>query len=123
LADLPFRFPLSRRGLIRAGAAGAAGLLTPRAFAKDGAKAQTAPAPGETESHGLSTFGDLAEPADFKHFGYVNPNAPKGGTLALSPPSPTYDTFNAYVLRGNPATGMSLVHDSLMNQSLDERDA
>ena len=53
----------------------------------------------------------------------MNPKAPKGGTLALSPPSPTYDTFNAYVLRGNPATGMSLVFDTLMNQSLDERDA
>jgi microcin C transport system substrate-binding protein len=125
LADLPFRYPLSRRGLIRAGALGAASLLTPEAFAKSTAKAQTspAPAPGETESYGLSTFGDLAEPENFKHFGYVNPNAPKGGTLALSPPSPTFDTFNAYVLRGNPATGMSLVFDTLMNQSLDERDA
>lgn len=125
MADLPFRNPLSRRGLFRAGALGAAGLLTHEAFAKGAAKAQAgaAPAPGETESYGLSTFGDLAEPENFKHFGYVNPNAPKGGTLALSPPSPTYDTFNAYVLRGNPATGMSLVFDTLMNQSLDERDA
>lgn len=125
MADLPFDYPLSRRHLIRVGALGAAAVLTPPAFARNGAKAQTtaAPSTGETESHGLSTFGNLAEPADFKHFGYVNPNAPKGGTLALSPPSPTYDTFNAYVLRGNPATGMSLVFDSLMNQSLDERDA
>lgn len=128
MADLPFAFPLSRRRLIRAGALGAAAAVVPRALAKSGQKTAAAEAPraaaaGETESHGLSTFGDLAEPADFKHFGYVNPNAPKGGALALSPPSPTYDTFNAYVLRGNPATGMSLVFDSLMNQSLDERDA
>jgi len=126
LADFPFANPLSRRRLIRAGALGAAAILTPRAFAKSSAKAaaaEPATAPGETESHGLSTFGDLAEPADFKYFGYVNPDAPKGGTLALSPASPTYDTFNAYVLRGNPATGMSLVFDTLMTQSLDERDA
>ena len=31
------------------------------------------------ESHGLSAFGDLAYPADFSHFNYVDPNAPKGG--------------------------------------------
>jgi microcin C transport system substrate-binding protein len=109
------RLPLSRRDALVLGAGAAASLALP-------ARAGT-PAAGETESHGLSTFGDLAEPADFKHFGYVDPNAPKGGTLTLSPASPTYDTFNAYVLRGNPATGMSLVFDSLMNQSLDERDA
>jgi microcin C transport system substrate-binding protein len=128
LADLPFAYPLSRRRLLRAGGASAVTLLAPSGFAKGGAKtaanAQAATlAPGEIESHGLSTFGDLAEPEDFKYFPYVNPNAPKGGTLALSPASPTYDTFNAYVLRGNPATGMSLVFDTLMNQSLDERDA
>ncbi len=125
MADHPFDYPLSRRRLIRVGALGAAAAFARPTWAKDTAKAQTAapPAPGETESHGLSTFGDLALPADFKYFDYVNPNAPKGGTLALSPASPTFDTFNAYVLRGNPATGMSLVFDSLMNQSLDERDA
>ncbi len=125
MADRPFDYPFSRRRLIRAGALGAAAAFARPAWAKTEAKAQTAapPAPGESESHGLSTFGDLGLPADFKYFGYVNPDAPKGGTLALSPASPTFDTFNAYVLRGNPATGMSLVFDSLMNQSLDERDA
>ncbi len=125
MADHPFDYPFSRRHLIRAGALGAAAAFARPAWAKTEAKAQTAapPAPGESESHGLSTFGDLGLPADFKYFGYVNPDAPKGGTLALSPASPTFDTFNAYVLRGNPATGMSLVFDSLMNQSLDERDA
>jgi len=119
-----FRFPLTRRRLLQAGMIGATASFSPHAMGLAPAPLiAKAPAPGEIESHGLSTFGDLAEPADYKHFGYVNPNAPKGGTLALSPPSPTYDTFNAYVLRGNPATGMSLVFDSLMNQSLDERDA
>ena len=34
---------------------------------------------GTTTSHGLSTFGDLKYPADFAHFDYVNPDAPKGG--------------------------------------------
>lgn len=130
MADHPFAHLLSRRRLIRAGALGAAAALSPRAFARPDMKPaartatiEKAAAAGEIESHGLSTFGNLGEPADFKHFGYVDINAPKGGTLALSPASPTYDSFNAYVLRGNPATGMSLVFDSLMNQSLDERDA
>ena len=37
----------------------------------------------EIETHGLSAFGDLALPPDFKALSYVNPNAPKGGLLAL----------------------------------------
>ena len=44
----------------------------------------------ETESHGLSTFGELALPADFPHFAYVNPKAPKGGSLTIQiKPTPT----------------------------------
>mmetsp|Transcript_27560 Transcript_27560/g.51076 ORF Transcript_27560/g.51076 Transcript_27560/m.51076 type:complete len:83 (-) Transcript_27560:12-260(-) len=35
-------------------------------------------------SHGYSFFGDLQYPADYPHFDYVNPNAPKGGTITLS---------------------------------------
>jgi microcin C transport system substrate-binding protein len=116
----------TRRRILRAAAAVTAATSFPstgRAGARTKPPEYAPPGPGETESHGLSTFGDLGEPADFKHFGYVNPAAPKGGVLALSPSNPTFDTFNAYVLRGNPATGMSLVFDTLMNQSLDERDA
>jgi len=109
-------FPISRRRALQTGAAGLALLTSPRDFA-------AALEAGETESHGLSTFGELAEKPDFKYFGYANPNAPKGGTLTLSPPSPTFDTLNGYVLRGNPAIGLSFTFDSLMTQSLDERDA
>lgn len=77
----------------------------------------------ETESHGLSVFGDLDEKPDFEHFGYVNVNAPKGGTLTLTTQTPTFDSLNAFILRGNPAQGMALTFDSLMTSSLDERDA
>jgi hypothetical protein len=35
----------------------------------------------KTWRHGLSLFGDLKYPTDFKHFDYVNPNAPKGGSV------------------------------------------
>ncbi len=46
----------------------------------------SAPAPrraaDEREVHGISDFGDLKYPADFKHFDYVNPDAPKGGIFS-----------------------------------------
>ena len=38
-----------------------------------------------TETHGMSVFGDLKYPADFKHFDYVNPDAPKGGLFSTIP--------------------------------------
>ena len=38
-----------------------------------------------TESHGMSAFGDLKYPADFHHFDYVNPDAPKGGLFSTIP--------------------------------------
>ena len=114
-----FAFPISRRRALQTGAAGLALLATPRDFA-------AALEAGETESHGLSIFGELAEKPDFKYFAYVNPNAPKGGTIALEPPPPetsTYDSLNPYILRGNAAAGVGLIYDSLMTGSLDERDA
>src|SRR6266498_172345 len=42
-----------------------------------GASAQEA-----AERHGISAFGDLKYPPDFKQFDYVNPNAPKGGVFS-----------------------------------------
>jgi microcin C transport system substrate-binding protein len=118
LTDFRRAFPLNRRNALRAGATGLATLALPGLRNAFGA-----PTPGEIEKHGLSTFGELGEKPDFPHFAYVNVNAPKGGTIAQSPPSPTFDSLNAYILRGNPAHGMSLIFDSLMTQSLDERDA
>jgi microcin C transport system substrate-binding protein len=119
LTDFRSAFPFNRRTVFKAGAMSLATLATP-AWLRGALAAST---PGEIESHGLSTFGELAETPDFKRFAYVNPNAPKGGVIALSPASPTFDSLNGYILRGNPAQGMSLTFDSLMTQSLDERDA
>jgi microcin C transport system substrate-binding protein len=39
--------------------------------------------------HGLSLFGELKYPADFEHFDYVNPDAPKGGRAASMPSAPS----------------------------------
>ncbi len=69
--------------------------------------------------HGLSIFGDLKYPADFKHFAYVNPDAPKGGRLTTVGPR-TFDSFNGYILKGDAATGLSLLVDTLMASAGDE---
>jgi len=75
--------------------------------------------------HGLSAFGDLKYPPDFKHFDYVNPEAPKGGRLATMPASSinTFNEFNEYILRGDPAEGLGVLFDSLMVRAQDEPDA
>lgn len=114
---------ISRRQVLASGlaagmAGGAAGLLLPgQVLAQD----------GWIESHGLSTFGDLAMPADFKHFAYVNPKAPKGGKLlnqltsgGLNIDLQTFDTFNTYILRGSGAGGMDGTFDTLMSGNGDE---
>ena len=72
--------------------------------------------------HGAVLLGELKYPADFKRFDYVNPDAPKGGTLRLSTEG-TFDSFNPILAKGNPALGLGLVYQSLMTQSLDEASA
>jgi microcin C transport system substrate-binding protein len=75
--------------------------------------------------HGLSAFGELAYPADFQHFRWVNPNAPKGGRLALigSRALTSFDSFNEFILKGDPAQGLDLLFDTLMTRAYDEPDA
>ena len=75
--------------------------------------------------HGLSVFGDLKYPAAFSHFDYVNADAPKSGRMALIGPVPvdTFDSFNGYILKGDPAQGLALMFDTLMARAMDEPDA
>src|ERR1700682_5725436 len=68
---------------------------------------------------GLSLFGDLKYPPDFKNFEYVSPNARKGGTMKFSAIG-TYDTLNPYVVKGVPAAGIGQIFDSLTVASEDE---
>jgi microcin C transport system substrate-binding protein len=82
------------------------------------------------ESHGLSAFGDLAYPADFHHFRYVDPNAPKGGSFSQIGPNRqfnqnflTFNSLNSYILKGDAAQGMELTFATLMVRSGDEPDA
>lgn len=75
----------------------------------------------ETEwSHAVSLYkGDIKYPADFLHFDYVNPNAPKGGVLKLSSQG-TFDSLNPFVLKGTPATNTGFVYETLAVASQDE---
>ncbi len=68
---------------------------------------------------GTAILGDLKYQPGFKHFDYVNPDAPKGGEVKLSDEG-TFDTLNPVLFKGNPATGLSLVFDTLMKSSNDE---
>ena len=76
-----------------------------------------------TTSHGISAFGDLKYAADFAHFDFVNPDAPKGGAFSTGFGGITYDSFNPFILKGNPAFYMGLTWDTLMVASPDEADA
>jgi microcin C transport system substrate-binding protein len=79
------------------------------------------PARAETviKSHGISTFGDLALPADFTHLPYVNPNAPKGGEMSQWSPG-SFDSFNPYTIQGNQAALASIFYESILTGTLDD---
>jgi microcin C transport system substrate-binding protein len=86
----------------------------------------TPPAPAAAEeevitSHGLSIFGALKYPADFAHFDYVNPDAPKGGTYHTWSLG-SFDSLTPFTEAGNPAAGAWDVFDSLMVGTLDTLD-
>jgi microcin C transport system substrate-binding protein len=112
--------PVNRRHVLGlgVGALSAAQFGSP-AFAADG-----------TETHGLSVFGDLKYPADFHHFDYADPAAPKGGLFSTIPSSRlynqsffTFSSLNAFILKGEGACGMELTFATLMARAGDEPDA
>jgi microcin C transport system substrate-binding protein len=113
---------LTRRAVVQGGAltvlSPALGAIGARVAAAQPAAAASA----STWRHGLSLFGDLRYPADFKHFDYVNPGAPKGGAVRLIAGGQTFDNLNLVVsgVKGNLAAGVDLIYDSLMVPALDE---
>ena len=108
---------LSRRSLLRSGAAT---LATPVMSALP-AIAQPASTDGKQWRHGLSLFGDLKYPAGFKHFDYVNPEAPKAGLVRFGVPG-TFDNFNVVIrgVKGNIAAGIDAIYQRLITPALDE---
>src|SRR5271166_838570 len=110
---------VTRRDTFAVGAAALTSVLVP-----------TAKAVESPELHGISAFGDLKYPADFKQFDYVNPNVPKGGMFSHVAPTRifnqgllTFNSLNSFILRGDAAQGMEFTFASLMARAQDERDA
>ncbi|MDF3833179.1 extracellular solute-binding protein [Cupriavidus basilensis] len=74
-------------------------------------------------AHGFAQYGGLKYPVDFTHFDYVNPDAPRGGTLTLANPDrrTSFDKFNPFTLKGTSAPGVNaLMFESLLIASADE---
>ena len=72
-----------------------------------------------TKSHAISIYGDVKYPSDFKNYDYVNPNAPKRGTL-VTPAIGSFDNLNPFILKGEKAEDVNLLFDTLMSASEDE---
>ncbi|SDO36919.1 extracellular solute-binding protein [Phyllobacterium sp. OV277] len=113
---------LNRRDLLKYSSAAALSALAPRVAL---AEVKTG-----VPLYGLSAFGELKYPADFTHFEYTNPDAPKGGTFCFSPgtwffnQSPqTFNTLNGFSARGDAPPRIELCFDTLMASALDEPDS
>jgi microcin C transport system substrate-binding protein len=112
-------FEITRRDTFALGACALASTIARPALADEG-----------PERHGISAFGDLKYPADFKHFDFVDPNAPKGGIFSQIGPNrlnnqnfQTFNSLNSFILKGDAAQGMELTFASLMARAIDEPDA
>ncbi|WP_166301998.1 extracellular solute-binding protein [Bradyrhizobium sp. 2S1] len=100
------------------------------ALSAAGFRAAPTAADNGTEMHGMSVFGDLKYPADFQQFDYINVKAPKGGAFSVIPwvrgynqSYYTFNSLNAYVLKGEGAQGMDMTFATLMSRANDEPDA
>src|SRR6516165_12784874 len=110
---------MTRRDSLAIGAAALTSVLIPTARAAE-----------TPERHGISAFGDLKYPADFKQFDYVNPTAPKGGVFSQVAPTRifnqgllTFNSLNSFILKGDAAQGMEFTFASLMRRAYDEPDS
>jgi microcin C transport system substrate-binding protein len=105
----------SRRDLLASGLA----LSVPAAALPAPARAQPVGPAAAARTHALSLLGEPALPADFTHWPWVNPNAPKGGEVVLSALG-SFDSFNSSILRGTAAIGLGFIYDTLLKESAEE---
>jgi microcin C transport system substrate-binding protein len=112
---------LSRRSVLR----GSAAAFAAPALGTFGFTSSATPAASQSNAdqwrHALSLFGEVKYPAGFKHFDYVNPQAPKAGTVRMIAIG-TFDNFNMAVsgVRGQIAAGLNFAYNTLMAEALDE---
>ncbi len=104
---MTYRHPAT---VILGAAALALGSPAPAAFAQGGTNGP---------AHAMAMHGQPKYGPDFKHFDYVNPNAPKGGTIVLSAIG-TYDTLNNFIVKGTAAAGLGLMYQALTAGAADE---
>ncbi|WP_237072669.1 extracellular solute-binding protein [Pseudaestuariivita rosea] len=71
------------------------------------------------KSHAYAILGEPKYPADFEHFDYVNPDAPKGGEISTWARG-TFDSMNPFSLQGRAAALSSSSIERLMISSADE---
>lgn len=90
-----------------------AALLSAAALLTSAVTARSADEADVITSHGYSFYGDLDYPADFTHFDYVNPEAPKGGELAISFIG-TLDSMNPYSGKGRAHAFSVYPYESLL---------
>ncbi len=87
------------------------------------AGAETVPAvdaSGHTSQHAIAMHGKPLLPADFSNAAYVNPDAPKGGTVHIGIMG-SFDTLNPLIIKGQPAAGLrDFLYESLLTRGLDE---
>lgn len=76
-------------------------------------------AASEVRRHAMALVGDPKYPSDFKHFGWVNPDAPKGGRVRLFVEG-SFDTFNGFVPGSQGAANIGVIYDRLFTASPDE---
>lgn len=102
--------------------AAAAALVTGAAMSVP-AQAQTA---ADKKHHALSLVGEPKFGPDFKHFDWVNPDAPKGGVVRLWTLG-GFDSLNPFSIKGRAAAGLGIlsspIHSALMASSPDEPSA
>ncbi len=73
----------------------------------------------DTRHYAVSLVGDPKEGPEFKTFGWVNPDAPKGGRVRQFA-NGSYDSLNQFPAQGQPASGLTLIYDLLFARSPDE---
>ncbi|MCX7566701.1 extracellular solute-binding protein [Sulfitobacter sp. F26169L] len=69
------------------------------------------------KSHGYSFYGDLTYPADYPHFDYVNPDAPKGGEISIATLG-TFDSMNPYSRKGRGGALSTVMYESLLGEGV-----
>ena len=74
---------------------------------------------GVPGKHGMAMHGEVKYGSNFRSFDYVNPKAPKMGTLGLHSIG-TFDSFNNFIVKGNPVANIDLIYNTLTTSSADE---